>query len=351
MKESTKNIIILILIAGSLFLLTKIQLLIIYLFISLVISITINPLSNLICSLSIYKYKIDKNIAAILCLFIISLFGSIFGYILSPLIIEEIQIISSIQIIEVQNFINIISEQINQKFQTLNLDIKLNIIDLFNDKNISSITGIFQSMLGLVGNIFMAIFSILFISFFLIRDKSILKEKVINILSYAVPNSKKKINSIIYFIRRYFIGLCIQTMILFILFGVGMTLLKLPNPWILAVFAAIINIIPYFGPLIGFIFTSIIFGTIYLDQGLIELIAPLMLKSLLLFGIVQSIDNFILQPTIYSKAFHAHPLEVFFIVLSAGLISQGLVWMIIAMPLYTIIKIIFSELLTNLKKS
>ena len=153
MKESTRNIIILILIAGCLLLLTKIQLLIIYLFISLVISITINPLSNWICNLSIYKHKIDKNIAAILCLLIICLFSSIFGYILSPLIIEEIQIISSIQIIEIQNFINIIAEQINKNFPTLNLDIEPNIIDVFNDKNISSITGVFQSMLGLVGNI------------------------------------------------------------------------------------------------------------------------------------------------------------------------------------------------------
>ena len=110
-------------------------------------------------------------------------------------------------------------------------------------------------MLGMLGNIFMAFFSILFISFFLIRDKAILKEKVINSMSYFIPKSKQKINTIIYFIRRYFIGLCLQTSILFILFGAGMALLKLPNSWTLAVFAAVINVIPYFGPLIGFIFT------------------------------------------------------------------------------------------------
>ena len=349
MKESIKNTIFLLLIGIGLFLLTKIQLLIIYLFISLVISITINPLSNWICSITIFKRAIYKTISSFLCLFIVSIIALLFGYILSPLIIEEVHIISSVQIDQIQTFLNIAGTEINEKFDSLNLDIEINLIDLLNSLNISSIKGIFQSMLEIFGNIFMAICSILFISFFLIRDKELLKEKVINIMSYAIPNSKKKINTIIYFIRRYFIGLCIQTTILFLLFGITMSLLKLPNPWTLAVFAAIINIIPYFGPLIGFTFTSVIVGTIYLDQNMINLILPLIVKCFCLFGLVQSIDNFLIQPTIYSKAFNAHPLEIFFVALSAGFIG-GLMWMIIAMPVYTIIRIVFSELLGNIQK-
>tara|TARA_B100001250_G_scaffold397010_1_gene403634 strand:- start:921 stop:1973 length:1053 start_codon:yes stop_codon:yes gene_type:complete len=350
MTESIRNIITLVLIGLSFFLISKIQLLIIYLFIALVLSITINPLNNLICNTKIFKYKVNRNVAAILCLLMISGFGSLFGYILSPLIIEEIQIISSINIVEIQHFLNIATTQLNKQFSAFNIDVEANLMDLLNVLNVASITTLFQSMLGILGNIFMAFFSILFISFFLIRDRTLLKEKVINMIAYITPKSKYKINTIIYFIRRYFIGLCIQTTILFILFGVGMSLLGLPNPWILAVFAAVINIVPYFGPLIGFIFTSIMVGTIYLDQNMITLIVPLIIKSFCLFALVQSIDNFIIQPSIYSKAFNAHPLEIFFIALSAGFIG-GLMWMVIAMPVYTIIRIIFSELLTNLKKA
>ena len=350
MTESIRNIIILVLIGLGFFLISKIQLLIIYFFISLVLSITINPLNNLICNTTIFKYNVNRNVAAILCLLIISGFGSLFGYILSPLIIEEVQIISSINIGEIQTFLNILTTQLNQQFKSFNIDLEANLMDLLNVLNIASITTLFQSMLGVLGNMFMAFFSILFISFFLIRDRSLIKEKIINVMTYVTPNSKHKINTIIYFIRRYFIGLCIQTTILFILFGIGMSLLGLPNPWILAVFAAVINIVPYFGPLIGFTFTSIMVGTIYLDQNMITLILPLTIKSLCLFAIVQSIDNFIIQPSIYSKAFNAHPLEIFFIALSAGFIG-GLMWMVIAMPIYTIVRIIFSELLTNLKKA
>ena len=350
MKISTQNIILLGLIGLVFFLILKIQLLLIYLFISLVLSITINPISNWICNIKISKFYINKTLAAIFCLLIIVGCTSLIGYIISPLIIEEVQIISSIQITEVQEFLNVATEQINKKLASVNINLEVNFSDLLNILNISSITGLFQSMLGILGNIFMAIFSILFMSFFMIRDKFILKEKAIKMMSYFVPKSKEKINTIIYFIRRYFVGLSIQTLILFVLFGLGMVILKLPNPWILAVFAAVINVIPYFGPLIGFAFTTTMIGVIYLDQNMIDMIIPLIAKSFFLFGMIQSIDNFILQPTIFSRAFKAHPLEIFFVAVSAGLIG-GLLWMIIAMPVYTIIRIIFSELLTNLKKA
>ena len=165
-----------------------------------------------------------------------------------------------------------------------------------------------------------------------------------------IPDAKKKINTIIYFIRRYFIGLCTQTLSLFIIFGIGMSILKLPHAWTLAVFAAVINIIPYFGPLIGFAFTTTVIGSVCSSNPeMLEFFLPLTIKSFFLFGTIQSIDNFILQPTIYAKAFNTHPLEIFFIAMTAGLFG-GIMWMIIAMPVYTIIKVLFAELITNLKK-
>ena len=97
-------------------------------------------------------------------------------------------------------------------------------------------------------------------------------------------------------------------------------------------------------------FTSIVIGTIALDQECVDMIAPLIIKSFFLFGTVQSIDNFLIHPTIYSKAFNVHPLEVFFVALSAGLIG-GILWMIIAIPVYAIFRIILLELLTNIEKS
>jgi len=346
MKNSIQNIIAIAVIGLMFFLITQIQLLIIYFFIAIVLSITINPLNNFLCKMKLFKRQLNKTIAAIICLLIISTNGLLIGYILSPIVIEEVQILSSIQLTEVQNFLNILSLEINKKFTSINMDLELNLKDIMNMLDVTSIGGVFQSMIGILGNIFMAVFSILFISFFLIKDKALLKDYAIKSLGYFMPKSKQKINMIIYFIRRYCAGLFIQTSILFILFGIGMMILKLPNPWTLALFAAVVNIIPYFGPLIGLIFTVTMVGTFYIDQNMIDLILPLIIKSFILFGSVQTFDNFIIQPTIFSRAFKAHPLEIFFIAMGAGFIG-GIMWMIIAMPVYTILRITFSELIAN----
>lgn len=348
MKKSLQNILIFSFVILCFYIISKIQLLIIYFFIALVLSITINPVSNLLCTLKIGKFKINETFSTIICLCIISTICSFFGLIFSPIIIEEINIIKSIKIEEMQKFASVVTNQINQNLSTLNIEFETKFTDLFSFLNFGSISNIFQSMLGLLGNIFMAFFSIIFISFFLIKDKHILKNNAIKLMSYFTNESLEKVNTIIYFIRRYFIGLCIQTTILFILFSFGMHILKLPNPWTLALFAAVINIIPYFGPLIGFIFTTTIIGTFYLDQNMIELIIPLITKSFVLFFVVQSFDNFIIQPTIYSKAFDAHPLEIFFVAMTAGFIG-GIMWMILAMPIYTILKIIFTKLTIQIK--
>ena len=342
MKKSIQNTSVFILMVLSLFLLFKIQILIIYLFISLVLSITITPINNIICSIKLKKIKINRNIGSIICLLIIASFTSLIVYLISPLIVKEIDIVKSIQGDDVQSFLHAAADKINQKIGT-----SFDFGETFTPLG-SSIQAFFQTIWDLLGNIFMAIFSILFISFFMIRDRELLKNKAINSLSNIIPESSKKINTIIFFIRRYVVGISIQTMILFILFGLGMEILNIPNAWTLAIFASIINIIPYFGPIIGLSFAMIITGTDYLSLNLIYLMMPGMIKLIILFSCIQSIDNFILQPTIFSRAFQAHPLEIFIVAVSAGLIG-GVMWMVIAMPLYTMIRIIFSELIINIK--
>ena len=100
MKESIKNIILLGLVILSFFLIPQIQLLIIYFFISIVISISINPLNNFICNIKISKFQINKSVSAIICLLLFSSLLSLILWIISPLIMREFQIISSVNLNE-----------------------------------------------------------------------------------------------------------------------------------------------------------------------------------------------------------------------------------------------------------
>jgi predicted PurR-regulated permease PerM len=60
------------------------------------------------------------------------------------------------------------------------------------------------------------------------------------------------------------------------------------------------------------------------------------------FWIVQVIDNNLSQPIIFSKSVSSHPLEIFLVILIAGFLF-GILGMITAVPLYTILKVIGKE--------
>jgi len=64
------------------------------------------------------------------------------------------------------------------------------------------------------------------------------------------------------------------------------------------------------------------------------------------FIIAQLVDNFFSQPFIFSKSVKSHPLEIFLVIIIAGLIS-GIVGLIIAIPVYTAIKVIAKEFLSE----
>ena len=60
------------------------------------------------------------------------------------------------------------------------------------------------------------------------------------------------------------------------------------------------------------------------------------------FIIIQLMDNFLLQPYIFSSSIKSHPLEVFVVIIFSGLLF-GIFGLIIAIPLYTTFKVIYNS--------
>ena len=112
-------------------------------------------------------------------------------------------------------------------------------------------------------------------------------------------------------------------------------------------FAGIINIIPYLGPIIGWGTGMSITLLSNIDLPFNELIWVCLLLTIA-FSIVQFIDNFILQPYIFSNSVKAHPLEIFLIIISSGTLI-GIGGMILAIPTYTFIRIVLKEFLFEYK--
>jgi predicted PurR-regulated permease PerM len=109
---------------------------------------------------------------------------------------------------------------------------------------------------------------------------------------------------------------------------------------------AVLNIIPYIGPLIASIIAAILTMISHLGNDFQTETLPTTIYILIGFWIVQLIDNNLSQPIIFSKSVSSHPLEIFLVILTAGFIS-GILGMVIAVPLYTILKVIGKEFFPN----
>ena len=114
----------------------------------------------------------------------------------------------------------------------------------------------------------------------------------------------------------------------------------------IAFLCALFNIIPYIGPIIGGVTMIILTMTSFIDADFSTVILPKALYVFIGLTIGQLIDNFFSQPFIFSKSVKSHPLEIFLIIIIAGLLF-GVVGMVVAVPGYTAIKVILKEFLAE----
>lgn len=99
----------------------------------------------------------------------------------------------------------------------------------------------------------------------------------------------------------------------------------------LGLLAGLANVIPYLGPLIGIVCSSIV--ALAAGGGL-----AMVAKVIGMFLIIQLIDNVLIQPTMVAKSVELHPLVVLFVVM-VGSQFMGIVGMLIAVPLTGIAKV------------
>ena len=157
-----------------------------------------------------------------------------------------------------------------------------------------------------------------------------------------VKRVEKSILSIKNLLSRYFIGLLVQITVLFVIYTLVLTIFGIPNAVTIALVCALLNIIPFLGPIIGTVLIVFLTMTSNIDASFASVTLPKTIYVLIGFTIGQLIDNFITQPYVFSTSVKSHPLEIFIIILIGGLLF-GPIGMIIAVPSYTALKVIFKE--------
>ncbi len=189
---------------------------------------------------------------------------------------------------------------------------------------------------------FVLIMTIPFITFFFLKDGRNFKKSIIQL----VPNRYFEMSlNLIYKssekLGAYIRGQLLVAAVVGALSVFALFLLNVPYFFIIGAVAGLANMIPYFGPWVGAAPGVIV---AYLETGSFSSVIAVVIA----FAVIQLLDEVLVSPMIVSKSVQIHPLLVI-LVLLVGSSLAGLLGMLIAVPVFAVLQVIFKEVNWGLK--
>ena len=278
----------------------------IYLAIAAVVSLIGRPITSILKK----RLKFGESLAVIstMILLVLSLFGILSLFI--PLVLQQGENLSLLDVKALEYKMTRLFQEISIYFNWDDTNWKAWLLekDWMNTLNLTALPEFLNALLGWVSGFTIALFSIVFISFFFLKDAQLLQSAV---LVFFDPKNHKRIKKSLEKIKdllsRYFLGLLLQISILFVLYSIVLVIFGIKNAVIIAFLCALLNLIPYVGPLIGGILMFILSMTANLEADFSTVILPKSIYVMIGFIIGQLIDNFFSQPLIFSTSVRSHP--------------------------------------------
>ncbi len=318
------------------------------------VSLIGKPLVRMIERVSIAGRTIPRwASAAVVLITLLTVFITVFSFLI-PIIVEKLSYLSSIESYEMLAAIKVASADFEHTLNSIFPVIDISIEELFREHvapifKSGVVTDIVEGLAGFVSEIFMATFSISFIAYFFLKDDKLFDSAITTLFPKRYErNIQHAIKSSVNLLGRYFIGICLESFIKFIVVTLALYLLgiDITTAVIIGSVTAVLNVIPYIGPLIGVLAS---YAIAMLSPSLAAAsIGELIFEITVVLAIFQLIDNIILQPYIYSSSVKAHPLEIFIVILMAGY-AGGVLGMLLAIPFYTVLRVFAKEFFANLR--
>lgn len=312
-----------------------------------------NPLMRLLQYLSVGSHKMGKNLSAGLALVImVGVLFSLF-YWLFPMIFSQAVKLSNIDTSSIVTYAEQYGGVAKQYMVDYGLLAPDESLELMINKEILKIVKatrfdlIFSDIFNITIDLVLGVFVTLFITFFFLRDKDYITKLIYSAVPIDyVDETEHILQNSRYLISRYFIGLLCEILLVTLLLFAGFSIVGFPNALLLAFCCGVLVIVPYVGAVVGAGISYVLLLVSMIGSGADFQILTLTLTFGGVFIATKLIDDFIMQPFIYSKSVKAHPLEIFLVILIAGEVG-GIIGMVIAIPLYTLIRIIIKEFYSN----
>ena len=322
----------------------------IYILLAIIFAAVGSPLMKLLQKIKIKNKSCSSSVAAGITLVVLLGLISLCFYILIPFVIKEIEVVSSIDpalyTTALENWLYQADQFLHSKgFIEANEhigDILLTQMTAFiGNISFAQVAG---NIFSFAGSLFILVFSVIFLSFFALKDKEIF----FKMIRRAIPVSfRDNYDRILTQTRdqvvRYFSAVLIDNIILGVAIGVACYFANIPNALLIGFLAGVFNIIPYVGPFIAMgVGMAISITSILPTDPSAEMLTLLFWKFAIIFAVLKAIDTFVLTPVIFGKSIQVHPVEIFIVILLAGYVG-GIMGMIFAVPAYCMIRIVVKE--------
>lgn len=335
----------------------------VYILLAVVVSLIGKPLMTLLQKITIKGRKApDWILAAFTIILLMVIFTAVVTMIV-PVVSGIVKNISLTNIEDAARRVAIPLADFNtfliSTFPKLGSDFRIEVVavqelqKLFDPSAFSSMIG---SAASFVTDLGIGIFSVVFISFFFIKDDGLFTSMVAALVpDKHESNAAQAIADIGNLLSRYFIGVLIEILGVALLNFLGLLFiarLGADAALGIAFLTGLLNVIPYVGPLFGGVLGTIL-GLVlkYSSTNPVGLDVNFWIFTIILIAIfctTQLVDNFLYQPVIYSTSIKAKPLEIFIVLLVVGHIG-GPISMIAAIPSYTAVRVIAFRFFRKIK--
>lgn len=202
-------------------------------------------------------------------------------------------------------------------------------------QNVSKTT--FQNLgnfFGAVASIVVAVITMPFILFYLLKDGRKLGPYVVNFLPIKLRKPTLKVlGEMNDQVSSYIRGQLTVAFAVAIMFMIGFSIIGLDYAITLGIVAGFLNLIPYLGSflaLVPAVFLGIVGGPV------------LLVKVLVVFVIEQTIEGRVISPLVLGSQLSIHPVTILLVLLTSGKLF-GLVGVILGIPAYAAIKVVISN--------
>ncbi len=322
---------------------------VVYILVSAVLAVMGSPLVRWLTRLHVRGRHVPRWSAALVTLMVIWAVAALLCSLFLPLVFNKIHQLAAVDFGAVIDGIGYPIARAQQNLQELfalpassfSLSAELSAA-MRQMVDVDSINSLFSSVLELVASSVIAVFSVSFITFFFLKDDGLFYTMVTAVFPDRYrDNITRALDSVTVLLSRYFTGILTESLILMVIITLVMMAFGMrgADASFIGLIMGVMNVVPYAGPLIGGVL-SVVVGVITPIEGMSTgYTVGVIVCSLMM---IKGLDDFVIQPTLYSERVKAHPLEIFLVILVAGSLA-GILGMLLAIPSYTVLRVFAKE--------